>query len=81
MRAKNSVKVINNSEQSIPTLQANGVTLETAESKAEAQCFYSTFNHCYPALQPCDMEDLIGDLVPLITPKSYSAVRTKWRFS
>ena len=49
-----TVKVINTSEQSIPTLQANGVTLETAESKAEAlnQYFYSTFNHCYPALQP-----------------------------
>ncbi len=55
MIAKNSGKLLTPcSEQSIPTLQANGVTLETAESKAEAlnQYFYSTFNHCYPALQP-----------------------------
>ncbi len=78
-----TVKVINTSEQSIPTLQANGVTLETAESKAEAlnQYFYSTFNHCYPDLQPCDMEDLIGDLVPSDCPEELFCSEDKVRFS
>ena len=66
-----TVRLLNNQQSSVPTLQHNGIAIETASNKAAVlnNFFYSCFNHSFSPLTSSDTTFDHNDLEPADCPK------------